>query len=170
MKVLCRSKLPSLYPVIGTKGTVMFPMMQQAPPKNEAEAQLQRLKARLNNVMLSPVKQLPMTLFLLWMVGNDISIFSIMFVSMAITGPFQAFGALGKAFELFDKQAKEDNNKELSREIFQAKLIYLACCAAALLVGVVKLSWMGLMPVSAVDWMDRREPAYSEFAATAFRG
>lgn len=129
---------------------------------SDKELRRQRVQKRIMDVQLGPIKSLPMTLFMLWMVGNDISLFSIMFVGMAVVNPIQSLLGTNKTFEMFSGDAKED--PALNGTILQGRVIFAACCVAALAVGIMKLSWMGLMPVSAVDWMDHRPPQYRELA------
>lgn len=127
---------------------------------SDKEKRRMRIQRRINDIQFGPVKSLPMTLFMLWMVGNEISLFSIMFVGMAITNPISALMNTGGTFEQFAEVVREDPT--LSSSITQGKLIYAACCLAAFVVGLMKLAWMGLMPVSASDWMDHRPPTLSE--------
>eukprot|EP00658_Telonema_sp_P-2_P064236 TRINITY_DN53159_c0_g1_i1.p1 TRINITY_DN53159_c0_g1~~TRINITY_DN53159_c0_g1_i1.p1 ORF type:complete len:118 (-),score=35.93 TRINITY_DN53159_c0_g1_i1:60-413(-) len=54
------------------------------------EVQHSRKLKRIQALQISPVTQLPMTLFMLWMVGNEIQIFSIMFVGMSVMNPIQS--------------------------------------------------------------------------------
>lgn len=127
---------------------------------SDKEKRRQRIQRRINDVQLGPVKSLPMTLFMLWMVGNEISLFSIMFVGMAITTPITSLMGTGTVFEQFAEMVRADPS--LSSSVTQGKMIYAACCLAAFAVGLLKLAWMGLMPVSASDWMDHRPPLLSE--------
>jgi ER membrane protein complex subunit 4 len=129
---------------------------------SDKELKRQRIQRRLTAMQFDPVRSLPMTLFMLWMVGNDISLFSIMFVGMAVTNPVTSLFGTPKVFEQFDEAIREDPS--LRSTVLQAKLIYAACCIAAFVVGLVKISWMGLMPVSVSDWMDHRPPTITEFS------
>lgn len=138
--------------------------MSQQTSQSQQEKEIKRLRVqkRLMDLQFGPVKALPMTLFMLWMVGNDISLFSIMFVGMAVSNPITSLLGTNKLFESFDEMIREDPS--LRSSVTQAKLIYAACCVVAFVVGLVKLSWMGLMPVSSLDWMDHRPPTAAEFS------
>ncbi|KAG8348942.1 putative Protein of unknown function (DUF1077) [Trypanosoma vivax] len=125
-----------------------------------------RIHRRLNGLRVQPLKSLPMTLFMMWMVGNEVSIFSIMFVGMAVTNPLQSVFGTHRMFEEFEEDACKD--PAMRSAVKQSKLIYVACCLAALAVAVVKLSWMGLLPVNAMDWLDNTPPAYKEHSFGAF--
>lgn len=143
------------------------------PPKNaagndmsELEITRARINARLNDIRLAPVKQLPMTGFMMWMVGNDVSIFSIMFVGMAVVNPLQSILNVGKHFTDFEEDAEAD--REVRTAVNQSKWIYIGCCLVAFLVALVKLSWMDLLPVNAMDWMVNTPPSYKENSVGVF--
>lgn len=121
-----------------------------------------RTVKRISDMQLAPVKTLPMTLFTLWMVGNDIHIFSIMFVSMAVSQPFAALLNTSKTFQFFE------SDPTVATELFRGKIIHMLCCCVAIAVGLVKLGWMGLMPTSAADWMDHGRPTTMERAYGVF--
>ena len=126
-----------------------------------SSAQLNRKLKRINDISYGPVKSLPMTLFMLWMVGNDIHIFSIMMISMAITTPMGSLMQTGNVFKMFE------GDESVKGKLPLAKLTYAACCLAALAVGLVKLSWMGLLPTAYADWMDHTPPTVRETAIMA---
>jgi ER membrane protein complex subunit 4 len=143
-------------------GAVNILMQGQVQEQSDKELKRQRIQRRLTAMQFSPVTSLPMTLFMLWMVGNDISLFSIMFVGMAVTNPITTFLGTPKMFEQFDESVREDPS--LRSAVTIAKLVYAASCVVALIVGLVKISWMGLLPVSVSDWMDHRPPTITEFS------
>lgn len=126
-----------------------------------------RVNARLNDIRLKPVKQLPMTLFMMYMVGNDVSIFSIMFVGMAVMNPLQGILRASKEFTDFEEDAQADSH--IASAVNQSKWIYIGCCLVAFLVALVKVSWMGLLPVSAMDWMSTVPPTYNEHSVGVFQ-
>lgn len=124
---------------------------QQQVVLTPEEARRRRCIGQLMGIRTQPVKQLPMTLFTLWMSGNDVSIFTIMFLGMALMAPINALMTFNKVFEDFAEVAKKD--KQVSAALSQAKLIYIACCFAAFGVGILKLQWMSLLPVCMMDWI-----------------
>lgn len=135
---------------------------QQQVQLSDKELKRQRTQRKLTAMQFDPVRSLPMTLFMLWMVGNDISLFSIMFVGMAVTNPITTLLGTQKIFEQFEESVREDPS--LRSTVTTAKLIYAVSCVGALVVGLVKISWMGLLPVSVSDWMDHRPPTITEFS------
>ncbi|KPI83550.1 hypothetical protein ABL78_7407 [Leptomonas seymouri] len=132
----------------------------------DEEVTRHRVMSRLNDLRIQPLKQLPMTAFMMWMVGNDVSIFSIMFVGMAVVNPLQSIFNASEVFAGFEEDAKAD--RQIRSAVNLSKWIYIGCCLIAFLVALVKLNWMELLPVSAMDWMDNTPPSYSEFSTGAF--
>jgi hypothetical protein len=130
--------------------------------EQEKAAQHARKVRRINDMMLAPVKSLPMTLFMLWMAGNDIHIFSIMMTFMAITGPLTALGQTTSIFQMFA------DDTSVRSDVTKGKLVYVACCLVAFVVGLTKLHWMGLLPIAASDWVDHSAPFYAETTSTHF--
>lgn len=128
------------------------------PEQQQHERKLRRIRS----MQFQPVTSLPMTLFMLWMVGNDLSIFSIMFVGMSIMNPISSLMNTPKTFQIFDGEA------DVKKDVAMAKLIYAACCLVALGVGLMKVSWMGLLPVNAIDWLDHAPPKYAEVSFASF--
>jgi preprotein translocase subunit SecY len=92
-------------------------------------------------------------MFMFWMIGNGISIFTIFFIFQSL---FSSVTALLKT----SKGTIYDNNKvfepfeSMVSSTFKYKVIY--CAINLVLLGIVayKLSSMGLLPVSAADYVD----------------
>nr|CCC90969.1 hypothetical protein, unlikely [Trypanosoma congolense IL3000] len=126
----------------------------------EGDESLLRTYRRLNDIRTQPLKSLPMTAFMMWMVGNDVSIFSIMFVGMAVISPLQTILGTNKAFDDFKEEADKDPG--IRSAVTHSKLIFVGCCIASFTVALVKLHWMGLMPVNTIDWLDKTPPQYKE--------
>ncbi|ESL10812.1 hypothetical protein TRSC58_01448 [Trypanosoma rangeli SC58] len=133
-----------------------------------SEGDMQRVRAlrMLSDLRMQPLKSLPMTLFLLWMVGNDVGIFTIMFVGMAVVNPLQSIVGTNNVFKAFEEEAEKDAN--VRSALSQSKLMYIASCLVAFAVALVKLNWMGLMPVNAMDWLDSTPPDYKEYVQGFF--
>lgn len=137
-----------------------------APPRGaggeitqkEKDERRQRKVNRLNSLQMSPVSNLPVTLLMLWMCGNDIGIFSIMMTGNAIYSPISQLLNAGAQFVPF---ANDDDIKE---DVLRAKLIYMALCFVSVLVGLAKLHFMGLLPTAAADWLDHTPPMYTAVA------
>lgn len=107
--------------------------------------------SELTALRLQPIKQLPMTIIFLWLSGNEISIFTIMFVGMAFVNPITTMISTPKTFERFNEHAEKD--KYIASALSQSKFIYAGCCLLAFGVALLKLQWMSLLPVCRMDWM-----------------
>ena len=96
--------------------------------------------------------QIFMTLFMFWMMGNGMSIFTIFFIFQSL---FSAVTALLKTSKGIDwiNVVFESYESQVS-SLFKYKVIY--CGINMILVGIVayKLSSMGLLPVAAADYVD----------------
>lgn len=88
---------------------------------------------------MAPVKQLPMTAFMMYMSGNGLQIFSIMMVFMAFKNPIMGLIATNTAFERFESPGTKD-------QLLMVKGAYVAMQLLALGLGVWKLNGMGLLP------------------------
>ena len=129
--------------------------------KDIKERRERKLK-RLNGMQMSPVSSLPMNLFMLWMAGNEIGIFSIMITGNAIYSPISQLLKTNETFAAFN------GDDEVKEELFRCKLVYAAMCVVALLVGLAKLHFMGLLPTAAADWLDHTPPQYSVIARPGY--
>ena len=47
----------------------------------------------------SPTNQIPMFMFMMWMMGNNLSIYTIMFSMQLVTTPFKAIFSLNESFQ-----------------------------------------------------------------------
>ena len=84
-----------------------------------------------------------MTLFIMYMTGANLSIFTIMFtVSFAMT-PFKAIFNVNKAFTNFD---------EKGINLLLPKLLYIAMNMVTVCLAAYKFSNMGIIPVLPADW------------------
>jgi hypothetical protein len=106
------------------------------------------------SVATAPGKQIPMMVFMFWMTGSGLHLFSIMMTGMALMNPVRALLAMGTAFQNIKVPGRDIN-------LTQQKLVYLACVIAGLCVGGWKLNKMGLLPLTSADWVTMvpvREP------------
>jgi len=90
-------------------------------------------------VALAPVKQLPMTAFMMYMSGNTLQIFSIMMVAMAFKNPVVGLMATNQAFERFESEGTKT-------KLAMVKGVYVLMQLLALALGVWKVNGMGLLP------------------------
>lgn len=106
-------------------------------------------KKRAMDMATAPGKQLFMTMFMLWMAGAGVHIFSIMIVGMSVFNPIKAIGSVQAYF-----QPLEADGLDLT----QAKLTYIALNFVGLGVALYKCFTMGLLPLSSTDWVSLIEP------------
>lgn len=91
----------------------------------------------------APGSNLLMTGFMLWMSGNTINLFSMMFTGMALFNPLKAIFTVNSTFEkLNDGQV----------DLLLPKLIYCALQLLALGIALYKCGTMGLLPITSADW------------------
>jgi len=89
----------------------------------------------------SPSKNIPMTLFMLWMIGNSVHIFSLLVTVYSLINPVTAILQLKTVFE------KYEGNESL---ILQ-KLVYILLNLLIISFAVYKCWSLGLLP-TASDW------------------
>ena len=133
------------------------------PPRADLTVQEQadrrtRKTNRINQLQMSPLSNIPVTLLMLWLSGNEIGMISIMMTFNAISAPISQLANITQAFVGFS------NDPEVKEEVVRAKLIYFACCLVGLAIGLGKLHYMGLLPTGAADWLDHSPPQYISVA------
>lgn len=84
-----------------------------------------------------------MFLFIFWMTGSSLSIYTIMFTVQMVSGPFGAIFNVNKAFEPFEFKGLN---------LMMPKMIYLGCNCISLAFAAYKFSNMGIIPVQPADW------------------
>ena len=109
-------------------------------------------KKRAMDMGMSPGKSLLPTMFMLWMAGGGVHIFSIMIVGMSLVQPLRAIASMQSFF-----QPIEADNVDLT----QPKLMYVALNLLALGIALYKCFTMGLLPLSSADWVSLIEPRHN---------
>ena len=87
--------------------------------------------------------QLPMFLFIFWMTGSSLSIYTIMFTVQFATTPFKAIFNVSESFKQFE-------TKGLS--LVLPKLLFIACNCVTIGLAAYKFGNMGILPVLPADW------------------
>jgi hypothetical protein len=106
----------------------------------------------------SPATQLPMMMFMMWMSGNGVQVFSIMITFTSILNPVKAIMASGATFARF---ADTGVDTQLPR------LAFVALNCVGLLFALNKLDKMGLLPTHASDWQPSAAPLHALETASA---
>ena len=84
-----------------------------------------------------------MFLFMYWMTGSHLSIYTIMFTVQFAMSPFKAVFNTQAAFEPFE-------HKGLS--LVMPKLLYVACNTVTIGLAAYKFGNMGIIPIQPADW------------------
>merc|ERR1712007_361263 len=90
----------------------------------------------------SPIHQVGMNLFMLWMSGSSPGIFNVMILGYCLTSIFGQFSRMSAAFAPF---------KTIDTTFH--KLAYFALCTVSLAYMLYHASGMGLLPMSSGDWI-----------------
>nr|SVE93958.1 EOG090X0GNX [Scapholeberis mucronata] len=99
------------------------------------------------DVALQPLKQVPMNLFMMYMVGSSISIFPIMMVGMMFVRPIRALFSVNQTFKMFE-----------GTQAFGQVLVYILGQLVGIGLALYKCQSMGLLPTHSSDWLAFIEP------------
>eukprot|EP00003_Mantamonas_plastica_P027779 TRINITY_DN6072_c0_g1_i2.p2 TRINITY_DN6072_c0_g1~~TRINITY_DN6072_c0_g1_i2.p2 ORF type:complete len:161 (+),score=49.12 TRINITY_DN6072_c0_g1_i2:368-850(+) len=100
----------------------------------------------------APSKQLLMTGFMLWMSGNAVNIFSMMFTVMAFFTPIKAIIFVNQQFDVY-----ADKNTD----VLLPKIVFVMTNLAAVAMAMYKCWVMGLLPTEPSDflsWIPNKTP------------
>eukprot|EP00124_Ichthyophonus_hoferi_P000251 Ihof_evm7s9 gene=Ihof_evmTU7s9 len=103
---------------------------------------IQLREAKAWEIAQSPMKAIPMNIFMMWMMGSTMQIFTMIMLVMAFVGPIKGLGTVRQTFSPLGT----DQSFNLQ------KLTYLALNVLSLCVPLYKANSLGLMP-SAADWL-----------------
>jgi len=111
---------------------------------------------------IAPGKGIPMQMFMLWMSGNSVQIFSIMITGMLIWNGIKGIMGTNATFERFSIKKKLPQDP-----LLLPKLTFIAMQFGLVLLGLWKMGEMGLLPNSQSDWLAWLEPKrIAEFSAS----
>ncbi|EDQ91090.1 uncharacterized protein MONBRDRAFT_18332 [Monosiga brevicollis MX1] len=123
------------------------PIAKDADGAGESAAQRHALKHKLAwKVVEKQVYQLPMTLFMMYMMGSSITIWTFGFLGYLMYNPIRSLFSINNEFKRFEDSA-EDN-------FLVHKLAYTAVTLVYVALGAWKCSGMGLIPSSQADWLE----------------
>ena len=125
------------------------------------------------------------------MAGNELSIFPIMITGQALYNPISSIigmtllslslspGAVpffsftpyayhhtthADTHKTFNNLVDTQGDKELEEEISRGKMAFIAHQFVFLALGLVKCYYLGLVPTSAIDWIDHKPYSAAEYA------
>ena len=90
---------------------------------------------------------LPQQMFMMWMSGSQVHIFSIMMVVMSWRQPLNSFLGMSANFARFE-------DKDVESQFIWQKVAYLACNLASAGLALYQLQRLGLLPTSDSDWLE----------------
>uniref|UniRef100_A0A915E8R5 ER membrane protein complex subunit 4 n=1 Tax=Ditylenchus dipsaci TaxID=166011 RepID=A0A915E8R5_9BILA len=123
-----------------------FVASQQVENTGRNEQQQHLLSKRAWNMALQPVKSLPMNMFMMYMSGNQVSIFPIMMVAMMAWRPMKTLMAVNAAFKPLEA--------EYNGSLIIHKILFILGNFGAIALAIYKCHSMGLLPTFASDWLD----------------
>mmetsp|Transcript_46925 Transcript_46925/g.34356 ORF Transcript_46925/g.34356 Transcript_46925/m.34356 type:complete len:103 (+) Transcript_46925:197-505(+) len=85
-----------------------------------------------------------MTLFMFWMTGNSMSIWTIMITVAFVMNPIKSIFTVNSAFVQFE-------NKNIN--LFLPKIVFILLNSVTLGAAIYKFSVMGIIPVLPIDWV-----------------
>ncbi|PRP81619.1 hypothetical protein PROFUN_01126 [Planoprotostelium fungivorum] len=91
----------------------------------------------------APAGSIFMTMFMAWMSGSSVHIFSIMITIYSFINPVKAILSLNNVFSRFE---------DPSYSLLPHKLAFIAIHLVTIIIAVYKCSVLGLLPTTASDW------------------
>ena len=110
--------------------------------------ELEVLTAKSWTVVTSIFQTMFMTLFMFWMTGSGISIWTIMITVSFLISPIRQLFSVNQAFAVFEGKIP----------LFLQKVAYVGLHLVLLACAFYKFSAMGIVPDKAVDWMYLLDP------------
>ncbi|KAM9966190.1 hypothetical protein ACTFIR_006384 [Dictyostelium discoideum] len=121
------------------------PQVASSQPQQLSTKQQMELKAKKGwELAKSPAKNIFMTGFFLWMIGNGINIFTMPVIIYAVINPVKAIFQTNTMFSRFN---------DCKGDIIQMKLTFVVIQLVLLSVTLYKCSSMGLLPITPSDWI-----------------
>ena len=106
------------------------------------------------DLALGPIKQVPMNLFMMYMSGNDISIYPIMTVVMMVIGLIKTLFSVNATFKALDNvNGGGGGMKNLGQ-----KCVFLLGILVGVALAIWKCHGMGLLPTHTSDWLAFANP------------
>eukprot|EP00039_Didymoeca_costata_P000637 m.46612 g.46612 ORF g.46612 m.46612 type:complete len:213 (+) comp10390_c0_seq1:91-729(+) len=93
-----------------------------------------------------PGMQLPMNLFMMWMSGDQVGLFSIMMTGMMCRSPITSLLNMSQSFQRLEEGEQLD--------LLWQKVTYLMLNALGFMLAAWKLKSLGLLPTTSSDWLE----------------
>lgn len=134
------------------------PEQEDTPGKKKGEVDASLKQKKLWDMASSPMKNVGMMAFMMWMSGNTVQIFSIGITMTGLVSPIKAILSSGPAFARF---AGDDK----TTDVLLPRLLYCFIHLGGFAFALYKLSNLGLLPTHTSDWLTSEPPQIAEFAA-----
>eukprot|EP00041_Stephanoeca_diplocostata_P015357 m.292726 g.292726 ORF g.292726 m.292726 type:complete len:175 (+) comp20008_c0_seq3:172-696(+) len=92
--------------------------------------------------------QLPMNLFMMWMSGNHVNMYSMMMTGVMCWNPIKSLMSMN------DKFKQRLGNLEEDQDFTLQKLAYLGINIVGVCLALYKLKNLGLLPTTESDWLE----------------
>ncbi|RUS20082.1 LOW QUALITY PROTEIN: hypothetical protein BC937DRAFT_86397 [Endogone sp. FLAS-F59071] len=149
--------------------TRSFTLLQKSVKAGAVQDEFADLKKAWDAAMAAG-KAIPMQGFMMWMTGNGVQIFSVMFTVMLFWQPIKAISNLGQGISefvfkyvigwylsdiriFFDRYESTTPSKSGDSSLLLPKLAFVGFQLALIAMGVYKCSAMGLLPTTSSDWV-----------------
>lgn len=97
-------------------------------------------------VALAPLKSLPMSAIMTWFSGSSIQIFSIMMTGSLFWTPIKILMDPFAPFKPLETEKTHDR-------LWMPKMVFLLGQVLSIVLGIIKLQYMGLLPTTSSDWL-----------------
>jgi hypothetical protein len=115
-----------------------------APSTKEDKQKREILLQQAWNTATSPMSSIFMNVFMFWMMGSSVHIFTLVFMFSILYNSIKTIGGTNEVFKKFDL---------IKDAIGFYKLIYMGINSVVLLFGLYRLYGMGLLPLHASDYV-----------------
>ncbi|KAG1232544.1 hypothetical protein G6F68_008210 [Rhizopus microsporus] len=131
---------------------------EKTAPVLDRHGQAELKMKRAWDVALAPAKSIPMSLFMMYMSGNSLQIFSVVITAtMLFIQPIKAIMSVQETFSRFESKESD---------LTLPKLSFIGLQVIVVLLGIYRVNSMGLLPNTASDWLSFIKPKeILEFAA-----
>lgn len=117
-------------------------------PDHEQEENTHLITKRCWDISTVPLKQVPMNLLFMWMIGNTLSLFPIIMTVMMFKSPFASLFSYKTTFQKL----------EGSQHSILQKLVYILSNFVLIIMALYKCNAMGLLPIHPSDWIAFKLP------------
>ncbi|KAI9224900.1 hypothetical protein BC828DRAFT_372332 [Blastocladiella britannica] len=135
-------------PIAPPKNGGRFGVAKQSTGKKDLTEQTRKaqlLEKKAWDIAYSGVKSMPMNLFMMYMSGNSLQIFTILITVMMFWNPIKSLMSLDKAFDPIARSG--------SVQLFMPKAMFIAVNIGNMMIAMYKCAQMGLLPTSDSDWL-----------------